>query len=146
MDDKLNKCFESGLLKRIEPSKLKAEKSLETSQRHLGEAKELEKQGFYEQAVAWAYASMFHACRALAYKDGIQEKSHYCLAAYVANEYASKGLIEWKLITALDSFREERHAIFYGLETKVAEEEALEAISVAKRMLEAVKTILNKNA
>jgi uncharacterized protein (UPF0332 family) len=146
LDGKLKKCFDNGLLTRIEPSPLKARKSIETSEKHLLEAKALEKAGFNEQAVAWAYASLFHACRALLYKDGVQEKSHYCLAEYVAQEYAAKGLVEWSLVTALNSFREERHAIFYGVEgAGVEKHEAKQAIETSGRMLEHAKKLLEKS-
>lgn len=146
MDGKLKKCFDNGLLARIEPSPLKARKSVQTSEKHLLEAKALDKAGFEEQAVAWAYASLFHACRALLYKDGVQEKSHYCLAEYIAQEYAAKGILEWSLVTALNSFREERHAIFYGVEgTGIEKQEAKHAITAAQQLLECVKKILEKN-
>ncbi len=142
---KLEKCFKDGLLKRIEPSLLKAQKSVETAESHLAAAKELEEKEFHSQAVTWAYAALFHAGRALLYKDGVQEKSHYCLAEYVAQEYAAKGLLAWKLVTALNSFREERHSILYGIEKfKVNEHEAAQAISAAEEMLASVMRIVGK--
>lgn len=76
---------------------------------------------------------MFGAGRAVLYKDGIQEKSHYCLAKYPEENYAKKGKIDIETITLLNAFREERHSIMYGFEEiEVKEEEAREAVSAAE--------------
>jgi uncharacterized protein (UPF0332 family) len=86
---------------------------------------------------------MFSAGRAILYKDGIQEKSHYCLAKYLEEEYAKRGKLDMEIITLLHSFREERHAIMYGFEeVEVREKEAKEAISTAEKFLRRAGEIL----
>jgi len=130
-------------LRRIRPDRLKARKSLEAAVAKLERAKALLKDGHYDTALLYAYSAMFGAGRAILYKDGIQERSHYCLAKYLEEKYAKEGKIDTEMITLLNAFREERHAIMYGFEeVKVRREEAREAISAAEKFILKVEGIL----
>lgn len=107
------------------------------------QAKELAQAEFWDVAIISAYAAMFHAGRALLFRDGISEKSHYCLILYLEENYAKKGKIKSEFITLMDAFREERHGILYSLEDiDSGESEANEAVETAKKLLEAVKKLL----
>lgn len=141
----LERCFEERKLRQAKPDILKAKKSLETAREKLAEAEELAKAGFEKVAVVFAYASMFHSGRALLFKDGVVEKSHYCLVLYLKEKYVKRGKIENEIITMMDSFREERHDVMYSLEgIKVKSDEANHAIENARKMLQAVGWILGK--
>lgn len=141
----LNECFERRQLRKIAPDVLKASKSVETAKIKLEEAKKLSDAGFDKMAVVVAYSSMFHSARALLYKDGVQEKSHYCLVVYVREEYARKGLIPTELVTTMDAFRQERHDAMYGLEeTKTTREHCQNAIQTAQKLMDAVQKIIEK--
>lgn len=142
----LEECFASRKLRRIRPDLLKARKSLDAAGTKLERAKALLKDGYSDAALLYAYSSMFSAGRAILYKDGVQEKSHYCLAKYLEEKYAKSGKIEPETITLLNAFREERHAIMYGFEeVKVGEEEAGEAVSAAEKIiLKAEELIMSK--
>ncbi|MEW6593103.1 MAG: HEPN domain-containing protein [Candidatus Hadarchaeota archaeon] len=123
-------------MRRIRPDLLKARKSTEAAQLKLEEAEALLADNHNDAALIYAYSSMFSSGRAILYKDGIQEKSHYCLAKYLEEEYAKKGKIDIEAITMLNSFREERHTIMYGFEeVEVTTEEAREAIATAEKFL-----------
>lgn len=109
----------------------------------LGRAKALLKDNHNDAALLYAYSSMFSAGRAILYKDGVQEKSHYCLARYLEEKYVKKGKIDAETITLLNAFREERHAIVYGFEeVEVRKEEAREAVSTAKKFSRKVEELL----
>ncbi len=139
----LEECFASKKLRRIRPDQLKARKSLEAAAAKLERAKALLKDGHNDAALLYAYSSMFGAGRALLYKDGVQEKSHYCLSKYLEEKYAKSGKIDPETITLLNAFREERHAIMYGFEeVKVVEEEAREAVSAAEKFIKKAEELV----
>ncbi len=141
----LRDCLAQRKLRRIRPDPLKARKSLEAASAKLKKAKELLADEHYDATLLYAYTSMFSSGRALLYKDGIQEKSHYCLARYLEERYVKREKLNPKIITFLDSFREERHAIMYGSEeVEIRREEAEEAISVAEEFLGRAKELVGK--
>lgn len=139
----LDECFALGKLRKVRPDLLKARKSLDAAAAKLKESRALLEDGHYAAALLYAYSSMFNAGRAILYKDGIQEKSHYCLARYLDEEYAKTGKITPETITLLDAFREERHSIIYGFEEfKTRREEAEEAITAAEKLIQRTKELL----
>jgi len=72
-----------------------------------------------------------------------KEKSHYCLAKYLEEEYAKKGKVDPETITMLNAFREERHAIMYGFEEiEVGKGEAREAVSAAEKFIRKAEELL----
>ena len=143
----VEECFASGKLRRIRPDALKAKKSIDAAATKLGKAKALLDDGHNDAALLYAYSCMFSAGRAILYKDGIQEKSHYCLARYLEEEYAKKGKISREAITLLDAFREERHAIMYGFEElEIRREEAEEAIAAAEKFVQKAEELIVSQA
>jgi len=136
-------CLEEGLLKRVPPNKDKAIKSLEKS-KHLLELAESElNSGFYESAIVSAYMSVFHAARAILFRDGFKERSHYALYVYISEKY--EGKMEKWLINELNALRLQRHELMYDIEksVEVLEEDANTALNIAKEFLRSVKKILN---
>lgn len=127
----------------MRPDVLKARKSLETAEGKLSEAGALAQAGFKSAAMVTAYAAMFHAGRALLFKDGVVEKSHYCLVEYLREEYAKTGRLPNELVTMMDSFREERHDVLYSLEGVKAKTDDVEAaIETAKKLVGEAKRLL----
>ena len=142
----MKECFVTRGLRYDRPDYLKAEKSLEVAARKLEEAQKLADANFENNALLNAYASMFHSGRALLFKDGVIEKSHYCLIAYLQEEYAQKDIIETGIITLMDSFRQERHDVLYSLESmEIGKEDVAEALANAKKLLAVAKKILKNN-
>lgn len=122
---------------------MKARQSLKVSEDKLVEAEKLAKAGFGDAALVTAYASMFHAGRALLFKDGVVEKSHYCLVVYLRENYAKQGKIGPEIITMMDAFREERHDVLYSLEgIRVKTADTKTAIETARKLLETAKTLV----
>ncbi len=139
----LEDCFESRQLREIPPDLLKAGKSLETAEYKLVEARELSNAGFGSAAIVTAYASMLHSARALLYRDGFQEKSHYCVIQYLKEKYAKIGSLQSVLVTVMDAFRAERHDIMYGFApSKVKSEDVEAAVENAGEMIKAVRKLI----
>jgi len=134
-------CFKKRLLRKEKPDPKKSERSLEVANSKLERAYDLFNNEFYEESLVTAYTAMFHGARALLYRDGVVEKSHVCVGAYLRDNYSStlgQDRIGW-----LDSARLERHESFYGLETpKLNKEEVEDVLEKAEMFIESVTALL----
>lgn len=138
----LEECFEKRLLRNALPDRLKSEKAIEMAQRAIMQAEKLLEHGFYEQVILYSYTAMFQGARALLFKDGFVEKSHYCVVEYLKHHYVNSGKLEQSHIHWLDTYRIERHETLYGLEMMdVNEKDANVAVSSAKDFLEAIRRL-----
>lgn len=136
-------CFKKRLLRRTKPDKLKVTKALEMAEIKKERALELFKNDFFEESIVASYTSMFQAARSILFHDGIIEKSHACVVAYLREYYSSK--LGQNVISWLDTYRLERHESFYGLEKSIInEDEAKDALEKSKKFLESVQQILKK--
>lgn len=134
-------CFAQGLLKKEAPDAEKSKKSVEIASYKLGRALKLFGLKALEETIFNAYAAMFHAARALLFRDGAREKSHYAVFVYLKEKYSDR--LERRFINELNALRLERHEISYGLEKpEIKEEEAAEVIKVAGDFIAAIKKIL----
>src|SRR3989338_7680879 len=88
-------CLEKGLLKKNESSKNWVEKEFSISEKFLKSAEKTLEIEEFEISVIAAYDSLFHSARALLFRQGIAEKSHYCLIEALRELYKNdKELIE----------------------------------------------------
>lgn len=141
----LGECFEKRLLRNARPDRLKSKKALEMAARAIAAAEKLFEHGFYEQVILYSYTAMFQGARALLFKDGIFEKSHYCVFEYLKRNYLKSGKLDQSHIHWLDTYRIERHETLYGLEEMdVEENDATEAIKTAKDFLVAIRKLAEK--
>ena len=106
---------------------------MEVAEERLAQAKKALKLGIIPYALIEAYTAMFHAARAVLYRDGIQEKSHYAIYIYLNEKYPE---IPSNL---LNIHRIERHETLYGLEYRPTGEEARAAIVDAEKFLQQTK-------
>jgi len=136
----LRECFEKRLLRQTDKDLRKAQRSLEIAQQKLERAKKAFDGELFDSAIILGYTAMFHAARGLLYKDGIQEKSHFCLTLYLKEKYARK--IPVYLINSIDNFRIERHEILYGLEFTPAKEDAEILLKDAREFIEIIEKML----
>ena len=140
----VNDCFKKRLLRETRPDKEKTKKSIEMSGKMLERARLAIEKDMYETAIIWTYDSMFHAGRALLFKDGIIEKSHICLVLYLQKYYAELNKIEQRFINILNNMRIKRNDQFYGLdEIKTSIQDADIAVKQAEEFLNKVKEILS---
>ena len=138
---RLDDCFKKRLLRKGKTDMLKSKKALEMANLKVERAKELFESSFYEESIVSSYTGMFHSARALLFKDGITERSHACVIAYLAKHYEQslgQDRINW-----LDTYRLERHESFYGMESLgIDEHEAKDALNKAEKFLESVWNII----
>lgn len=141
----LDECFKKGLIRKIPASEEKALKSMAKANRWLIEAKKNLEHNLLDSCLISSYAAMFHAARVLLFKDGFREKSHYCVARYLEEEYAGKGKLPKVVVDLLDRLRDLRHTDLYQLDFFVTKEEAEEAIKSAEIVIgEIAKLIESK--
>jgi len=132
------------MIRKSAPDINKAKNSIKIAERKIEEAKKISNAGVFDLALVTAYTAMFHAARALLFKDGYKERSHFCLCTYVKATYS--GRIEAKYLNELDILREQRHMALYGDENlvlkDVEESEAESAIKLAEGFLAVVKKLI----
>lgn len=140
----ISECFEKRLLKRGRPDLLKSERALKISKKSLVKAKRLLKYNFYSEAIITAYTAMFQSARALLFRDGIFERSHYCVIEYLKENYVKNRLLSQDYLHSIDVYRTQRHEALYGLEEISYEEsEVKEMIEKAEKFIKAVSKIVN---
>ncbi len=86
---------------------------------------------------------MFHACRALLFKDGYREKSHYCVARYIEEKYVNNGRLDRIVVDLLDRFRELRHRDLYELDFSAIESDAEEAVKNAELVIKCIEKLIS---
>ncbi len=83
-------CIKEKLLRKIPPSKEKAEGSVKTAYKWIEEAERNLNSKAFNSSVISSYLAMFHSARAILFFDGFREKSHYCIARYLEEKYVKK--------------------------------------------------------
>jgi len=84
--------------------------------------------------------AMFHASRALLYKDGIQEKSHYAISIYLREKYSNQ--IPIPIINLLEIHRTKRHEAMYGLEYQPEKKDAELALRDGEIFIRTIKKLI----
>jgi len=137
-------CFEQGLLKKIRPNLNYAEQSTKQAEHFLDEAETLIQAGLKDMAFIALYNASFHAARALLFRDGVKERSHYCVCKYIEEKYQLKELVTMQQAVILDSLRTKRNDIQYSLEQPEIEEDLNEIFDEVTEFIERVKEIIKK--
>lgn len=135
---KLDDCFRKGFLKRIPPDMENARRSIELSASNIEDAEENLHIHRYRVVIVSSYTAMFHAARALLFKDGIKERSHECVPKYLKEKYKDMGMYA----NVLDTYRRFRHSAIYGLDVVLDEDEERTALNSAKEFLNIIESIL----
>jgi uncharacterized protein (UPF0332 family) len=138
-----NDCIEKGLLRKIPPSKDKAERSIQKAEWWLEEAKKTCKSEATGSSVLASYLTMFHAARAILFFDGYREKSHACVARYLEH-HAQEGNLEQEWVDLLDHSREVRHDDQYDLSFFSTRKDAETALHSAEKFLARIKMLLKQ--
>ncbi|PIU22574.1 MAG: hypothetical protein COT14_00495 [Candidatus Diapherotrites archaeon CG08_land_8_20_14_0_20_30_16] len=93
----IQEMIDNGLLKVESCSPELINKELEESEKDLKNAKESFEDGNHKWSIIQAYYCIFHIARALIYKKGYREKSHYALYLLL-DEFCRKRMLESKYI------------------------------------------------
>jgi uncharacterized protein (UPF0332 family) len=108
-------CRKRRLLRSTIPSEEKAQRSIKKAENWLEEAEKNMESGAYDSCLISSYLVMFHSARSVLIRDGVIEKSHYCIARYLEEKYMKKRLLEQKWVDILDRFRNIRHSDQYDV-------------------------------
>ncbi len=127
----------------MEPSLTKSEQSLLQARDWLSEAeKNLEVEAL-RSAISSAYLAVFHSARAVLFRDGVREKSHYCIGLYL-QRYVEDGILEVDWPMLFDRIRSVRHADQYSFMALPTEEEVQASIDLAERFIERMERLLKE--
>lgn len=133
----IDDCFIKGL-KRIGPDIDSAKRSILTAGCHLKDAEVVYGVKTYRASLMSSYEAMFHATRAVLFRDGIKEHGHVCVPIYIRETYPELEAYA----NILDSYRLLREKAAYGLDVDISEQEAREALNNARDMLEKMKGLI----
>ena len=133
-------CFKEGLLKKTKPSKQYAKKSLDVSLVYIEDAKDNLQMNNNNLVIFCSYTAMFHAARALLFRDGIKERSHLCTVSYLRETYPRLK----RLANQLDSYRRNRHNTLYGLDFLISDDEAHQAVKDAELFYKQIRNIIDE--
>ena len=138
---RLDDCFSKGLLKKTSSEPQLAKKALKRAKDILLEIPRAIEADLLEMAQQRIYQAAFHGAKALLYRDGVKERSHYCVAVYLAEKYS--GIFPSPFLTLLDELRDIRHELQYGLEVPaITKDELLEWSSQCEEMLKIIGKVL----
>jgi len=141
--NRVQTCFEEGSLRHVAPSKGKAFNSLAFAGEWLNEAAINLASGSYRSALSSAYLAMFHAARAILFRDGIREKSHYCVGAYLET-YVEQGKLEGQWVAVFDRIRSARHTDQYSFESIPSKEELEAGLKTAQEFVSRMQKLLEE--
>lgn len=140
---RLKGCYEKGLLRKRRPDPGKSERAMELAHKDLQRARKLLESEFYMESRLLSYTGMFQASRALLFKDGIFERSHFCVVEYLKENYVKKHELDMSYVNWLDTLRVIRHESLYGLEiVEESLEDAEDAYEKASKFIDKVARIL----
>ena len=137
--------MERGLLRRVVPSREKGFLSIKRAEEWLHEAKKALEFGSYRSSLVASYMAMFHAARALLFREGWREKSHYCIARYLEEFYVKRGKLDGSWVEVLDRMRELRHEDQYDIVYTPEAEEADEGLKIAGEFINIIKKLLEES-
>jgi uncharacterized protein (UPF0332 family) len=80
---------------------------------------------------------MFHAARAVLFKDGLKERSHICVILYIEEKYPDLR----RFTRLMDGYRRSRHTVLYGLEDEAVEEDAEQGLEDGRDLIDAIKKV-----
>ncbi len=108
----LEKCFKRNQLRAVESSNEKAKLSIKLAKEWLMEAEKNLENSTCKSAQISTYLAFFHSARAVLFRDGIREKSHYCIGVYL-EKYVDNGDLEEEYTLIFDRMRSARNTDQY---------------------------------
>jgi uncharacterized protein (UPF0332 family) len=134
------RCIKERNLLTIKATKEMIDKEITSADYDLSRSKKSMQDEDYKWAAVQAYYSMFHAAKALVFKKGYREKSHYCLIIAIRELYVKDGTMNDELADTLELCMHLRHDADYGLiyDTESAETAiryAQQFLSVSNKLL-----------
>ena len=139
----VDECFERGFLRKVDPSRIKSQQSLRLARDWLSEAEANFEAETYRSALSSAYLAVFHSARAVLFRDGVREKSHYCIGLYLQTYVENDELEEeWPML--FDRIRSVRHADQYSFQAKPTDEEVISGLHLADSFINRMELLLSE--
>jgi len=127
----------------VDPSLSKSRKSITEAREWLSEAKKNMAVEAYKSAISSLYLAIFHSARAVLFKDGVREKSHYCVGVYLG-KYVEQGVLEEEWVLIFDRMRSVRHTDQYSFQMHPSKEEVESGIDIAGKFVDRMEKLVNK--
>ncbi len=105
-------CKKQGLIKPNPNAKNRIDTELNSANKFFNSAKNIMNISEFDLVFLSSYNSCFHFLRALLYKNGFVEKSHYCLVEALKSLYSKEKRL-LSLLGEFDMLRRSRHDIQY---------------------------------
>lgn len=96
-------CLNRQKLVKFASARKLTSREMESAGEDLRDAKDSLNRGKDKWATIQAYYVMFHTARALLYSEGYREKSHYCLIVAMRAIFVEKGMLDVRLVEALQT-------------------------------------------
>jgi len=125
------------MLRKASMPKDVVEKEIKNAERHLTNARRCVEQKMYDLAMVAIYMSMFHAARAVLFKDGLKERSHICIILYIEEKYPDLR----RFARLMDGYRRSRHTVLYGIEDEAVEKDAKQGLEGGRDLIDAIKKV-----
>ena len=138
-------CFQRGLLRRVEPSSSKSDTSLSEAMNWLEEARRNLQAQAFRSVLSSSYNATFHASRAVLFRDGVREKSHFCIGEYI-NGYVELHLLEYDWILLLSRLRNIRHSNQYSFNPTPSKEEVEAILESAEEYVNRIARLLEETS
>jgi len=138
---RLEECYERGLLRKVGASFDKALLSIAQAREWVTEAGYDCDAGAPRSAIMAAYMGYFHAARALLFRDGVREKSHYCIGVYLES-YCENGLLEDEWVLRFDHMRGLRQNDQYSLDARPTVLEIQQALAEAEKFIDRMEQLV----
>ena len=137
----LENCFKRKQLREVESSDEKAKLSIKLAKEWLMEAEKNLENSTYKSAQISTYMAFFHSARAVLFRDGIREKSHYCIGVYL-EKYVDNGDLEEEYTLLFDRMRSARNTDQYSFQTAPSLEEVKSGIQAAEKFIKRIQQLL----
>jgi len=77
------------------------------------------------------------------FRDGVREKSHYCVGVYL-EKYVDEGVLEEDWVLIFDRIRSVRHTDQYSFRTHPSKEEVDSGIDIAGKFVDRMEKLLEE--
>jgi uncharacterized protein (UPF0332 family) len=133
-------CFDKGLLKKTVKQLDLAKKDIKQAEFFLSETEDLIELNKEHMASISLYNAFFHLARSLLFKDGIKERSHYCIARYIEKNY---NLV--KFVDAFETIMSLRHNVQYSTEQIEIDINLIDFCNICEKYIKIIGDLLNEN-
>ena len=137
----VRECFDKGLLRKGTPRQDIARKELSQAEFFIKEAEELLEMDKDIIATIPLYQAFFHSAKALLFRDGMTERSHWCVTLYLKERYVKQGRVDGKLLRDYETAMALRHRVLYSSDPVHIEEDLSELADSCREFIAAARAL-----